>query len=331
MGTPEPKKAAVHSTWTQFYPILLFSFLCISLAPVGVVNWLNIQTMKGAFEKETIRGQAALATHVAESAQDFIGAFKAELHAAAEQDGFASAQPAAQKPHLDRMMRRHPAFLELSVFDRDGKETLRVDRFPRLRTPAREASSRPWAEAGAKGGFMGALSYARDGYPALTIAVPIASRKRGPGAKPGALVGRISLGELSLRLLRRFPAQSPEKAIVLSLTGDKAFLVSHSSAEPCAKARNIPREILQFLWSQDRQGPGGRIDFADGAGIIGSTARVKDLDWVVFVQRPVESTDPVAERMRKKSGMLILPLLALASLLAYGVADLISQRVAFKT
>ncbi|MBI2363118.1 MAG: cache domain-containing protein, partial [Elusimicrobia bacterium] len=123
------------------YKFLLW-FLLISLAPMGVVGWHLIDISQSVLKEESLRHQQSLAVGFAETVSNYISTFKTVLTIASRLEGFATMDPVKQERHLNRVMQQHPAFLEVSVFDASGRETVHMGRFlsavPQMRNFADE-------------------------------------------------------------------------------------------------------------------------------------------------------------------------------------------------
>ncbi|MBI5244294.1 MAG: HAMP domain-containing protein [Elusimicrobia bacterium] len=305
----------------------LFWFLTISIAPIAVVGWQLVAISQNVLKEESLRNQQSQAVGFAETVYSYISTFKNVLAVASKLEGFSTMDPVQQQRHLNRVMQQHAAFLELSVFDLNGKETLRMGRFlgpaPEMRSFAEKASFQTALQAGE---YLGSLERFQDLYPTLTIAVSILDPTQAAlSPRKGVLLGLISLNGLSQMLHQQFPEKSRTVASVVAVDG---FLVADSNPEEVyRKNAKIPKEVLDVITTQVSDKGGGKIDLKDGATVLGSFATVKDLGWVVYIQQPVETAYLAAHEMRRQIYRVICWVIGVTALLAWAVASHITQPV----
>ncbi|MFA6030642.1 MAG: ATP-binding protein [Elusimicrobiota bacterium] len=307
----------------------IFWFLMISIAPIAVVGWQLVTISQNVLKEESIRNQESQAVGFSETVYNYITTFKNVLAVASRLEGFSTMDPVQQQRHLNRVMQQHAAFLELSVFDLNGKETLRMGRFlgpePEMRDFSEQTSFQIAQQAGE---YVGALERFQGLYPTLTIAVLI--RETNPalaGAlqRKGVLVGKISLNGLSQMLHQQFPEKSRMEASVVAVDG---FLVAHSNpSEAWRQNARMPKEILDVITTQVSEKGGGRIELKDGTAVLGSYAIVKDLGWAVYIQQPLETAYLAAHEMRRQIYRVIFWVIGVTILLSLAVASHITQPI----
>ena len=307
----------------------LFWFLLISLAPMGVVGWHLVNISQDVLKEESLRNQESLATGFAETTHNFITNFKTVLHVASRLEGFSSMDPVRQNQHLNRVMQQHPAFLELSVFDLNGLETVRKGRFLGPRPELRNFfDNTVFQVASQKGEYVGDLQRFQGLYPTLTIAVPIVSMAQSRAIKRGVLLGKISLNGLSQMLHQEFPDQGRAESAVVAGDVRDSFLVAHSDPNKVfTRQAGLPDEILKVIMTQSAKKGGGNIGLEDGTSVLGAYAEVKDVGWVVYVQQPVETAYIAATEMRKQIARVFLWVLIITPLLSLAVAGHITQPI----
>ena len=108
---------------------ILFWFLLISLAPMGVVGYHLVGISQASLRKETLAMQESLAVGFADTVYKYVTTFRNVLAETAGIDEFASMSPAKQQQYLDRIMQVHLAVLELSLSNTQGVEQMRTGRF----------------------------------------------------------------------------------------------------------------------------------------------------------------------------------------------------------
>ncbi|TPW19177.1 MAG: integral membrane sensor signal transduction histidine kinase, partial [Elusimicrobia bacterium] len=310
------------------YKFLLW-FMLISLAPMGVVGWHLINISQTVLKEESLRHQQSLAVGFAETVSNYITTFKTVLTIASRLEGFAQMDPVKQERHLNRVMQQHAAFLELSVFDAVGKESVRLGRFLAEQPEMRDFSGQdPYRAALDKGEYVGGLVRFQGLYPTLTIAVPIFEAAGGQTVKRGVLLGRVSLNGLSQMLRQEFPEKGRSQAAVVAGDVKDSFLVAHSNPSEAFKAdARLPEEILKVILTQTARRGGGEVELKDGSRLLGAFAEVKDTGWIVYVQQPIESAYLAATQMRAQVVRVLLWVVVITLLLSLAVAGHITQPI----
>ncbi|TBR16786.1 HAMP domain-containing protein [bacterium] len=323
-----PAPEAVGGRGKLAYKFLLW-FMLISLAPMGVVGWHLIGISQGVLKEESLRHQQSLAVGFAETVSNYIATFKTVLTIASRLEGFAQMDPVKQERNLNRVMQQHAAFLELSVFDAVGRETVRMGRFlqeqPQMRDFADQESFRAALD---KGEYVGGLVRFQGLYPTLTISVPIFEAVGGQTVKRGVLLGRVSLNGLSQMLRQEFPEKGRSQAAVVAGDVKDNFLVAHSNPSEAFKAdAHLPEEVLKVILTQAARHGGGEVELKDGSRLLGAFAEVKDTGWIVYVQQPTESAYLAATQMRAQVVRVLLWVVVITLLLSLAVAGHITQPI----
>ena len=307
----------------------LFWFLLISLAPMGVVGWHLVNISQTVLKEESLRSQKSLAIGFSETVYNYISTFKTVLNVASRLEGFAEMDAVKQERHLNRVMQQNPAFLELSVFDVNGQESVRMGRFlgaaPEMRNFFEKTS---FQVALQKGEYSGGLQRFQGLYPTLTLAVPIVAAGSNSVVKKGVLLGNVSLNGLSQMLHQEFPEQGRSQAAVVAGNVNDSFLVAHSNPnEVYKKDAALPPEILKVIMTQSAQQGGGKVGLSDGTSVLGAYSEVKELGWVVYVQQPIESAYLAANQMRRQIAKVFLWVLLIIPLLSLAIAGHITQPI----
>jgi len=301
----------------------LLWFLLISLAPMGVVGWHLVNISQSVLKEESLRNQQSLAIGFAETVYNYISTFKQVLHVASRLEGFSSMDPLRQERHLNRVMQQHPAFLELSIFDLKGQETVRMGRFLGATPEMRNFYDRTSFQVALQmKEYIGGLQRFQGLYPTLTIAVPVLSTGANHVVKKGVLLGRVSLNGLSQMLHQEFPEEGRSQAAVVAGNVHDSFLVAHSNPnEVYRRDAALPKEILKVILTRPESSGGGRIQFDDGTSVLGAFAEVKEVGWVVYVQQPIETAYLAATQMKKQIGKVFLWVIIITPLLSLAIAQ----------
>ena len=309
----------------------LFWFLLISLAPMGVVGYHLVNISQASLQKESLRVQEQHASGFAATVWNYITTYNNILNDAARHADFVAEasgvmNAAKQQQYLNRIMQLHAAFLELSVFDLSGQETLRMGRFLGPSPPMRNFfQETPFQVALQQGQFLGSLERFQGLYPTLTIAVPVVD-PRIPQAKPtGVLLGKISLNGLSQMLVQQFPEGGKSEAAVV---GPDGFLIAHSNPKMVFKVdAKLPKEITDVILTQTQEKGGGEVVLQTGKTFLGAYAVVSQLGWVVYVQQPIESAYGAAIEMKGEILRVLVWVVAVTILLSLAVAGHITQPI----
>jgi signal transduction histidine kinase len=306
----------------------LFWFLLISIVPIGVVGLQLVQVSQKVLKEESLRTEQSQAVGFAETVNSYITTFKNVLSVASRLEGFSSMDPVQQQRHLNRVMQQHSPFLELSVFDLNGHEMVRMGRFLGAAPEMRDFSEETCFRAALKSGeYMGSLERAQGLYPTIVVALPILDNAPGQGVMTprGVLMGKISLTALSQMLRQQFPEKSRTTAFVVAVDG---FLVAHSDPTVVYRQNSrIPKEIVDVIASQGEEKGGGEIEFKDGRQVLGAYATIKELGWVVYIQQPVETAYLAAEEMRRQVFKVVFWVIGLTVLLSLFVAGHITMPI----
>jgi len=304
---------------------LLFWFLLVSLAPIGVVSFNLIGISRGALKDQSLRNQESFAVGVANTVSDFVDNYKNVLLDASRQDDLVSGGP-GRAAILDRIMQLHLPFLELSIVNLSGQEVVRMGRFLGPAPPKRSFAGETWFQAALqRGEYVGGLERFQGLYPTLTLAVPIVDSKSQPPRPVGVLTGKITLTGLSTMLSQEFPEERPRQAAVVSPDG---FLVAHSDRRVIFRPQaKLPKEVTDVILTQTSDKGGGEILLGDGSKLLGAYAGVKDLGWVVYVQEPLSSAYEAVPEMTSKTFWVLVWVIGVTILLSLVIAAHITQPI----
>ncbi len=306
---------------------ILFWFLLISLAPMIFVGWHLVGITQQSLRKETLAMQESLAVGFSDTTYKYVTTFRNVLTETAGLEDFVSMNPGKQQQYLNRILQIHFAVLELSVLNDKGVETLRIGRFlgpnPDMRDFRGEDS---FAGAmGPRGQFIGHLERFQGLYPTVTISVPIMDQRVQPAKAVGAVSARVSLNGLSTMLAMEFPASGKSQAAVMTRDG---FLIAHSDPREIYRPdARMPPEVEKVLTSQDNVKGGGEIGIEGGKRLLGAFSLIDKLDWIVYVQQPVEAAYQTAADMKAQIFRVLIWVVLFTVLLSLAVAGHITQPI----
>ena len=312
---------------------LLLLFLVVSLGPLVFTGYHLIHVTQRSLKEESIRILESQAKGFAETCFNYVGQFKSILVSASQAEEFASLQnPARQQMYLNRLMQLHPAFLDLSVIDASGRERLRLGRFLNETPQMRDFSSqlvflKPMKE---QVEYVGSLERFLGQYPTITVSVPItdpSSRK-----VSGVLMAKLGLNGLTHMLHQQFPdqedGQGPQGAVVAG-SDPVGFLIAHSNQKIVFRPdASLPKPILEIILTQTKSEGGGEMpELPGGERLLGAFSSVKDLNWVVYVQQPLETAYKTANQMENQIFQMLLYVGIATTLLGFLVSSLITRPI----
>lgn len=309
------------------YKLLLW-FLLISLLPVGIMGWHLSNTSFSVFKEVSLRNQQQSAARFAETVSLTIESFVDVLKETALLGEIADASPAARQSYLMRVMRLHPEFVELSIIEPSGKESVRIGRFKQAKLETRDFyQSVAFRTAIKRKRYVGSLERLKGLSPALTIAVPILGEtpaKSTPTIR-GVLMGKMSLNGISNLLQREIPKEGKRRAMVAAPDG---FLVAHSDpAQVYRKGAALPKSIVSFLAKRTQDSGGDEIALPNGVKVLGAYATVPGVGWLVYIEQPLETAYQAASEIRKQIGRILVWVVIVTMLLSLAVAAHITMPI----
>ncbi len=306
---------------------ILFWFLLISLAPMGFVGWHLVGITQQSLRKETLAMQESLAVGFADTTYKYVTTFRNVLTETSSLEDFISMNPGKQQQYLNRILQIHFAVLELSVLNDRGAEVLRLGRFLGPNPDMRDFRGEEvyTSAMGQRGQFIGRLERFQGLYPTVTISVPIMDQRVQPARAVGVVAARVSLNGLSTMLAMEFPASGKSQAAVMTRDG---FLIAHSDPREIYRPdARMPPEVEKVLTSQDNMKGGGEIALEGGKRLLGAFAIIDKLDWIVYVQQPVEAAYQTAADMKTQIFRVLIWVVLFTVLLSLAVAGHITQPI----
>ena len=311
----------------KLFSKILVWFLLVSLAPMGVVGYHLIGISQMSLRKEILAMQEAEAAGFADTVYKYVTTFRQVLAETAAIEEFASMDARTQQQYLNRIMQVHLAILELSVLNPQGIEQMRTGRFLGPSPEMRNFETAPiFTEAMRRGYAVGKLERFQGLYPTAAIAAAIVDQKAQPAKTVGVLMARVSLNGLTSMLGMEFPAAGKSSAAVVDKRS--GFLIAHSNMKEVFKPdARLPEDILKVITTQTESKGGGDMPLGDGRRILGAYADVRDLDWIVYVQQPVEYAYQTAVEMKAQILWVLVWVVFFTVLLSWAVAGHITQPI----
>ena len=306
---------------------ILFWFLLISLTPMIFVGWHLVGITQQSLRKETLAMQESLAVGFSDTVYKYVTTFRNVLTETAGLEDFVSMNPVKQQQYLNRILQIHFAVLELSVLNDKGVEVMRIGRFLGPNPDMRDFRGEELytGAAGPRGQFIGRLERFQGLYPTVTISVPILDQRVQPARLVGAVAARVSLNGLSTMLAMEFPASGKSQAAVMTRDG---FLIAHSDPREIYRPdARMPPEVEKVLTTQDNVKGGGEIAIEGGKRLLGAFSIIDKLDWIVYVQQPVELAYQTASDMKTQIFHVLIWVVLFTVLLSLAVAGHITQPI----
>ena len=315
--TEAPKKRG-----RLFYKFLLI-FLIVSLVPLGIVGYYLVNLSQVTLNRAISRDQESLAVGFADTVSSYIVNFRNVLSDAAHLEDFASMDKAKQRGLVDHIMQLHAAFLEISVIDANGQETVRLGRFERESQMRDFSGDALFAKVMRAGEFVGGLEKYRGSYPAITMGAQIINPATNQPV--GAILAKMSLTALSSLLKTGFPETTHTQAAVIDSSG---FLIAHSNDKEIYKPdAKLPDDVLRILLQNDAKTGGGELILESGERVLGAFAEISDLGWVVYIQRSVSVAYSASNDMLKRTWRMMLIVTVFVLFLGYAVSLVITQPI----
>jgi len=312
------------------YKLLAF-FLALSLVPLMVAGFLLIHVGNNIIQKQIIGVKQEIAQKVASNVTNYLEDKRNALQIVHKSSDFLTMDPRRQSEILSNVMNAYPMFMRMTVIDLNGAEVSAVNRMGGASSEdIRHDEMEALRSIRSLGDYIGPVSRSPEGYPQMTLGVPI---ERIPGRPIGVLLGVVNLIDLS----------SLVKDIVIDQKG-YCYIVDMQNLEMIAHpdintllSTTPPPEIqaLKTLREQNHdvfegnQADMGAIEYADQTNTyLASYATVPPpLNWKVFVQEPTSEAYEASSQMRREIAFILIGVLLFTTLIGYGMSRFIVKRV----
>ena len=301
----------------------LFVLLVVSLGPLAFVGYYTLNQSKAVIKQAVLTDQRTLAVGLTNTVHNYVVSFHNVLSDAARLPEFQAQDALHQKDVLYRLLQIHAAFIEMSVLDSRGMETVRVGRSVQSDSLRNLAEDPIFTDAIRNGDYIGSLERYKGQYPTLMISVQLINNTTGKSS--GVLVGRLGLNALSSILKTGFPESSQSQAAIIAHNG---FLVAHSDVEQAFKPdAKLPHEITDILLNSAESEGSGEISMQDGTRVLGSFADESTLGWIVYVQQPISVVEKASSQLMTSAGKAMLFVIAFVLMFSYLVSLIIVQPI----
>lgn len=296
---------------------LLAVFMGLSIVPVAIAGYLLIRVPDNYIQAESRGVKMGIAQKVASNVSSYMDNVKNILQVVHKSSDFLTMNPGRQNVILGNVMNAYPMFMRMAVLNMSGREVAAVNRFGGISAREKRENSRALRSVRSLGDYMSDVSRSPEGYPRITIGVPI---ERIPGRPVGMLLGVVNLLDLS-SLIKDL--MIGKKGYVYIVDMAQKQLVAHPDVQLLLNTKP-PAEVSAALLTPDET-PAGAIEFKDQSGhkFLGTyaTVPIHRLNWRVFVQQPTDEAYEASARMRSQ----IIRLLIVVVLITLGLAVYLSK------
>ncbi len=302
---------------------LLFIFLVVSLLPLAIVGYYLIDLTQVTLNKAITRDQEALAIGFSETVSNYVISFRNILYDAAHLEDFYTMNSAKEQSMLNHLMQIHSSFLEVSVVNALGEETVRLLRFSNNSEMRDFVNNPAWQKAMKNGEYIGSFERYNGKYPCITISVQILNLSN--NVPVGVLTAKLSLNSLSGLLNTSFPDGARTQAAVIDTSGE---LIAHSNPAELSKPNpKLPDEILKILLQNDARSGGGEVILANGERVLGAFAEVPELGWIVYIQRSLAVAYEASRDMLNKTWTVMIFVTVFVLFLGYAVSLVLTHPI----
>ena len=316
---------------------LLVVFLCLSIVPLIWAGFALINVSDNYIQKESRGVKLGIAQKVAGNVAAYLANVKNILEVVQKSNDLLAANPKRRAAILGNVMDAYPLFMRLEVIDLNGRELSAVNFLndPTLRHAidipgALRAMRSPQVD------YIGPVSRSQDGYPRITIGVPI---EHGSGRPVGVLLGVVNLVDLSSLVKELLIGK---RGYVYIVDMRQKQLVAHPDFADSSKAEEIlkskmPSEVSAGLLSPEDK-DAGAFEFRDQKGhqfldtygaVLYPRAENRDprLNWRVFVQQPTEEAYLASSQMRSQITRVFIGVIVVTLFLAVQLSKVVVKRV----
>jgi signal transduction histidine kinase len=298
-------------------------FLLLSVAPLILAGFELVRIGNDYIQKESRGVKLAIAQKVASNVASYISDVKNVLQIVHKSSDFLMMDPVNQTEILSNVMNAYPMFSEMAVIDMNGKELASVNRMGNASSAAAAEEAKALSSIRALGEYTGSVAHSAEGYPQLTIGVPI---ERIPGRPIGVLLGMVNLIDLS-SLIKDLTIG--EKGYVYILDTKTKQLVAHPEIQTLLHPDQAPEIASASLSPEDAAA--GAFEFTDQKKRqfldTYATVPVPQLSWRVFVQQPTDEAYQAATRMRAEIMTALVLVIGFTLFVSIVVSRVIVKRV----
>ncbi len=299
---------------------LLLLFLALSIVPILLARFFLIGVSDYFIQKESRGVKLAIAQKIAGNVEAYMVNIQNILQVAHKSGDFLSMNRLNQTAIMSNVMNAYPMFMRMAVLGLDGREVAAVNRISRQESPRDNTEAlRTVLSAGYYQSFV---SRSQEGYPRITIGVPI---ERIPARPLGVLLGVVNLIDLS-SLIKDLVVGKNGYVYIVDM--NKRQLIAHPDIQTLLSP-NPPPEVSAALLTEE--GDSGAVEFTDQKGnkFLNTYATVQHLrfKWRVIVQQPTEEAYMASSQMRSKVNGLLVVVVVIVAIVAYGMSRAVVGRV----
>jgi signal transduction histidine kinase len=297
---------------------LLIIFLSLSIVPLLVAGYLLIRVGDNYIQKQIIGVKLEIAQKVASSVTSYMDDKKNALQIVHKSSDFLAMNPRRQSEILGNVMNAYPMFMNMAVIDLNGREISSVNRMGRS-SHSEEIQALKLIKS--LGDYIGPVSRSPEGYPQITLGVPIESI---PGRPIGVLIGVINLIDLS-SLIKDLVID--KKGYVYIVDMGQKHLIAHPDIQTLL-SDDPPPEVRAAELAPEETGSGA-IEFTDQSKhrFLATYATVPRLNWRVFVQQPTEEAYAASKQMRNEIFKVLVVVILITLVLGVLISQVIVRRV----
>jgi len=304
---------------------LLIIFLSLSIIPLLLAGYQLIHVGETHIQTQVIQVKTAIAQKIASSVVSYLDDKRNVLQIIQKSNDFLTMNPRRQNDILTNVMQAYPVFMQMKVVDMDGREITNVRRFATVKPiVSNEAAEISDALRMIRIGqnYSGPVTRSVDGYPQMTLGVPIVASER----PLGILLGTMILTDLS-PLVKDVVIDEKGYAYIVDMASKR--LVAHPDVLGTLLRQDTPVEVQAATLAPEDKASGA-LEFSDQSGhrFLATYATVPSpLNWRVIVQEPVEEAYQASRQMRREILKMLLLVLTLTLIVGYWISHKIVERV----
>jgi signal transduction histidine kinase len=299
---------------------LLIVFLCLSILPLLVAGYQLIRVGDDYIQKQIIGVKLGIAQKVAANVTSYIEDKKNTLQIVHKSSDFLTMNPRRQSDIMGNVMNAYPMFMHMAVIDLNGREISSVNRMGQSSQPMGE-EMQALKQVKSLGEYIGPVSHSPEGYPQMTIGVPI---EQIPGRPIGVLLGMVNLIDLS-SLVKDLVID--KKGYVYIVDMAQKHLIAHPDVQTLLSSDPPPEVRAAELAPEESAN--GAIEFSDQSGrrFLATFATVPKLNWRVFVQQPTDEAYAASKEMRNEIFKVLVVVILITLSLGIMLSRVIVGRV----
>jgi signal transduction histidine kinase len=298
-------------------------FLGLSIIPVVLAGYLLIRVGDNYVQKESRGVKMAIAQKVAANVAGYMDNVRNILQVVHKSSDFLTMNPRRQNVILSNVMNAYPMFMRMAVVDLAGNEVAAVNRLGRTSRKEKLENAKAVRSVRSLGDYISAVSWSQEGYPRMTIGVPI---ERIPGRPVGVLLGVVNLVDLS-SLIKDL--RIGKEGYVYIVDMERQRVVAHPDVQ--ALLGTELKSLVRPLLLSAREASSDAFHFADARGEkfldIYVTVPTSRLNWRVVIQQPLKEAYQASSQMRTQITLLLIGVILMTFIFAVYMSKVIVRRV----